>query len=130
MIEINYFQPVDVITNHDVRAMRAVRRQIHERMQVKPGEHVLIVGDFATPKEMIEAFSSAVVEALAIPTIMIMPNSGWDEWPLRSTPIAENVMLNSGADLIISCEQTYWSGWGLPRPKNPPAKHLPMPRRR
>lgn len=119
MNEINYFQAVDQVVSYDVRAMRAVHRQLHERMQLKPGEHVLIVGDFATPKEMIEAFSSAVVEAGAIPTIMIMPNSGWDPWPLRSTPIAENTMLYGGADLIISCEQTYWSGWGLSRPNDP-----------
>ncbi len=82
MNEINYFEDIENLEPFDVRAMRAVKRQVNERLQVKPGEHVLILADFATEKEMIHAFATAVSEADAIPTIMIMPNSGWD--PLAS----------------------------------------------
>jgi leucyl aminopeptidase (aminopeptidase T) len=118
MIEINYFQAVDNVESYDVRAMRAVKRQINERLQVKPGEHVLIVADFATEREMIQAFASAVVEAGAIPTMLIMPNSGWDPWPLRLTPIAQNAISRGEADAIVCCERTFVSWWGIERPAN------------
>ncbi|MBN1367775.1 MAG: hypothetical protein JW967_07600 [Dehalococcoidales bacterium] len=125
MNEINYFAEVDNVESFDVRAMRAVKRQVNERLQVKPGEHVLILADFGTEKEMIQAFTSAVVEAGAIPTIMIMPNSGWDPWPLRLTPIAHDAISNGIADAIIRCERTFVSQWGKimdPPVQQPPAK--------
>jgi leucyl aminopeptidase (aminopeptidase T) len=112
LIEINYFQEAAEVKSFDVRAMRAVKRQINERVKVKPGEHVLITADFATEKEMIEAFASAVVEAGGIPTIVIMPNSGWSSWPLEVTPIAQNAIM--GADVMICCERTFVLWWGLP----------------
>jgi hypothetical protein len=114
VIEINYFQVPVNVESYDVRAMRAVRRQINERLQVKSGEHVLIVADFHTEREMIEAFASAVVGAGAVPTILLMPNSGWDPWPLRLTRIAQNTILKGEADAVIFCERSFQSTWGLP----------------
>ncbi len=124
MNEINYFEDVDNLECFDVRAMRAVKRQVSERLQVKPGEHVLILADFATEKEMIQAFAAAVVEAGAIPTIMIMPNSGWDPWPLRLTPIAHDAISSGIPDAIIRCERTFVSQWG--KMMDPPAQKVPV----
>jgi hypothetical protein len=113
-VEINSFEVPAKAESYDVRAMRAVRRQVKERLKIEPGEHVLITADFHTEREMIEAFASAVVEAGGIPTILIQPNAGWDPWPLRLTPIAESAITSGSADAIILCERSFVAFWGLP----------------
>ncbi len=116
MIDINYFVGPENYESYDLRALRAVKRQVEERLQVKPGEHVLIMADFATEKEMVQAYATAVINCGGVPTIMTMPNSGWDPWPLKLTPIVQKTLENSGADAVIFCERTLLCIWGFQRP--------------
>jgi len=97
--------------SYDIHARRMIRRLV-DMVEVKPGEHVLIVADFATERKLIDGFAHCVVDAGGIPTMVIMPNAGWDPCPYALTKPAAKAYL--GADVFIGITASSPAAtWGL-----------------
>ena len=64
------------VSEIEPQAMKVFDSIVKERIAVKPGEHVLIVGDVDTELELISAFIQSIIKVGGIYTITIQPNGG------------------------------------------------------
>jgi len=90
----------------DYNVMQPIIYLLKEKCKLKPGEHVTIVGDFATDTETIRALSSAAGSLGGIVTVVIHPNTGWNtEDPFALPPIVP--IAYEKADVIIEASESF-----------------------
>jgi leucyl aminopeptidase (aminopeptidase T) len=94
--------------------MKVFDNIVSERIALKPGEQVLIVGDVETEPEMIGAFIDAINKAGGVFTVAIQPNAGWKEDDLYAlTRSMERAYV--GADVVIAATKASQSSvYGRP----------------
>ncbi|MCL6450968.1 MAG: hypothetical protein K6T75_06725 [Acetobacteraceae bacterium] len=83
------------------RAARALHRILHQRAGIKPGEHVLIVADRSTERQLLKALVWSVEQLGAVYTVLVQPDAGWDPVDRYAlTPPAREAY--PAADLVIA----------------------------